>query len=184
MPSIHIHLAIAERYVEKHEINNKNELLEGSIAPDFVRPKSISHYSVIRKEKVSVMQKLNDSANLRNYLKENEIKSDFDRGYALHILADELFFKEFFTEEYFEKHTEEEFFQNLYESYDALNLYLIEKYNIEISDDPNEIFTSLAKKFNYFEKDGEIDYEKISNKVYNDLVSGALKGVTFDRWKK
>ena len=25
MPSIHIHLAIAERYVEKHEINNKNE---------------------------------------------------------------------------------------------------------------------------------------------------------------
>ena len=37
---------------------------------------------------------------------------------------------------------------------------------------------------NYFEKDGEIDYEKISNKVYNDLVSGALKGVTFDRWKK
>ena len=101
MPSIHIHLAIAERYVEKHEINNKNELLEGSIAPDFVIPKSISHYSVIRKEKVSVMQELNDSANLRNYLKENEIKSDFDRGYALHILADELFFKEFFTEEYF-----------------------------------------------------------------------------------
>ena len=41
MPSIHIHLAIAERYVEKHEINNKNELLEGSIAPDFVRPKVI-----------------------------------------------------------------------------------------------------------------------------------------------
>ena len=61
---------------------------------------------------------------------------------------------------------------------------LEENYNIEISDDPNEIFTSLAKKFNYFEKDGEIDYEKISNKVYNDLVSGALKGVTFDRWKK
>ncbi len=70
------------------------------------------------------------------------------------------------------------FFKNYYKE------KLEEKYNIEISDDPNEIFTSLAKKFNYFEKDGEIDYEKISNKVYNDLVSGALKGVTFDRWKK
>ena len=69
------------------------------------------------------------------------------------------------------------FFKNYYKD------KLEEKYNIEISDDPNEIFTSLAKKFNYFEKDGEIDYEKISNKVYNDLVSGALKGVTFDRWK-
>ena len=70
------------------------------------------------------------------------------------------------------------FFKNYYKD------KLEEKYNIEISDDPNEIFTSLAKKFNYFEKDGEIDYEKISNKVYNDLVSGSLKGVTFDRWKK
>lgn len=70
------------------------------------------------------------------------------------------------------------FFKNYYKE------KLEEKYNIEISDDPNEIFTSLAKKFNYFEKDGEIDYEKISNKVYNDLVCGALKGVTFDRWKK
>ena len=70
------------------------------------------------------------------------------------------------------------FFKNYYKE------QLEEKYNIEISDDPNEIFTSLAQKFNYFEKDGEIDYEKISNKVYNDLVSGALKGVTFDRWKK
>ena len=70
------------------------------------------------------------------------------------------------------------FFKNYYKE------KLEEKYNIEISDDPNEVFTSLDKKFNYFEKDGEIDYEKISNKVYNDLVSGSLKGVTFDRWKK
>ena len=70
------------------------------------------------------------------------------------------------------------FFKNYYKG------KLEEKYNIEISDDPNEIFTSLAKKFKKKKKDGEIDYEKISNKVYNDLVSGALKGVTFDRWKK
>ena len=69
------------------------------------------------------------------------------------------------------------FFKNYYKD------KLAEKYDIEISDDHNEIFADLAKKFNYFEKDGEIDYEKISNKVYNDLVSGMLKGVTFDRWK-
>ncbi len=57
-----------------------------------------------------------------------------------------------------------------------------EKYKIKISDDPNEIFAALAKKFNFFDKDGEIDYEKVSTRVYNDLVSGSLKGVTFDRW--
>ena len=58
-----------------------------------------------------------------------------------------------------------------------------ERYKIKIGDDPNEIFALLAEKFNFFDKDGEIDYEKVSNKVYNDLVSGMLKGVTFDRWK-
>ena len=70
------------------------------------------------------------------------------------------------------------FFKNYYKD------ILENKYKIEISNDPSEIFTAIAKKFNFFEKDGEIDYEKVSNKVYNDLVSGSLKGVTFDRWKK
>ena len=58
-----------------------------------------------------------------------------------------------------------------------------ERYKIKISDDVSEIFALLAEKFNFFDKDGEIDYEKVSNKVYNDLRSGMLKGVTFDRWK-
>ena len=57
-----------------------------------------------------------------------------------------------------------------------------ERYKIKISDDVSEIFALLAKKFNFFDKEGEIDYEKVSNKVYNDLKSGMLKGVTFDRW--
>ncbi len=69
------------------------------------------------------------------------------------------------------------FFKNYYKD------ILENKYKIEISDDPNDIFALLAEKFNFFEKDGEIDYEKVSTKVYNDLVSGSLKGVTFDRWK-
>lgn len=70
------------------------------------------------------------------------------------------------------------FFKNYYKD------ILENKYKIEISEDPNDIFALLAEKFNFFEKDGEIDYEKVSTKVYNDLVSGSLKGVTFDRWKK
>ena len=58
-----------------------------------------------------------------------------------------------------------------------------ERYKIKIGNDPYEIFALLADKFNFYDKDGEIDYEKVSMKLYNDLVSGQLKGVTFDRWK-
>ena len=40
MPSHQIHLAIAKRYIEKHEVEDKEAFIEGSIAPDFVKPKT------------------------------------------------------------------------------------------------------------------------------------------------
>lgn len=60
---------------------------------------------------------------------------------------------------------------------------LEEKYNIKINSGNDDIVTLLANKFNFFEKNGEIDYEKVSIKVYNDLVGANIKGVTLDRWK-
>lgn len=59
---------------------------------------------------------------------------------------------------------------------------LEEKYKIVASKDPNEVFAELAKKMGTYQN-GEIDYEKVSIRVYNDVVSGKIKGVTFDRWK-
>lgn len=55
-------------------------------------------------------------------------------------------------------------------------------YNIEV-DTVQNIFIALADKYNYYEKDGEVNYEKVSIKLYNDLVNGKIKGVTFDIWK-
>lgn len=185
MPSIHIHLAIAERYVEKHKINDKNEFIEGSIAPDFIKPKSLSHYTTIRKEKVSIMQELSDRASLKNYLKENNIKSDLDRGYALHLLADEFFFKEFFDEEYFKKHTKEEFSQNLYKSYDILNLYLIEKYNIEISKDMEQrIDNNIKEVMSRNEVNQNLKFENILplNKV--EMFIEKMSDIDIDLYSK
>ena len=68
------------------------------------------------------------------------------------------------------------FFKNYYPE------KLENKYNIALSDDPQDIFYNLAVKFHYF-TDGDIDYEKVSQKIYNDVINGALKGVTFDIWK-
>ena len=185
MPSIHIHLAIAERYVEKHKINDKNEFIEGSIAPDFIKPKSLSHYATIRKEKVSIMQELSDRASLKNYLRENNIKSDLDRGYALHLLADEFFFKEFFDEEYFKKHTKEEFSQNLYKSYDILNLYLIEKYNIEISKDMEQrIDNNIKEVMSKNEVNQNLKFENILplNKV--EMFIEKMSDIDIDLYSK
>ena len=59
---------------------------------------------------------------------------------------------------------------------------LKQKYNIELSNDPAEILESIAVKIGAI-KNGEVDYEKVSLRIYNDIVSGRIKGVTFDRWK-
>ena len=59
---------------------------------------------------------------------------------------------------------------------------LAERYNIEIDKDPLVVFERIANKINANNK-GEIDYEKVSERVYHDVVSGKIKGVTFDQWK-
>jgi len=58
---------------------------------------------------------------------------------------------------------------------------LEEKYGI-ISNDVMEMYEKIAKKIGAF-KSGEADYDKVSLKVYNDVVSGTIKGVTYDIWK-
>lgn len=60
---------------------------------------------------------------------------------------------------------------------------LEEKYKIKVKKDPMEIFKQIAKKMNAY-KDNEIDYEKVCEKLYNDIISGKIKGVTFDKWKE
>ena len=42
-----------------------------------------------------------------------------------------------------------------------------------------EIYEVLAKKIGAI-KNNEIFYEKISEKVYNDIVGGKITGITFD----
>lgn len=59
---------------------------------------------------------------------------------------------------------------------------LEERYNIEVDIDPLIVFERIAKKIGAY-KDGEVDYEFVSERVYHDLVSGKIKGVTFDQWK-
>lgn len=59
---------------------------------------------------------------------------------------------------------------------------LKEKYNID-TDDIMEMYDIIGAHIGAH-KNGETLYEKVSEKVYNDIVSGNIKGVTWDEWKK
>lgn len=66
----------------------------------------------------------------------------------------------------------------LYDNYPDI---LQEKYGI-INNDVMEMYETIAKKINAY-KNNEVIYDKVSLKVYNDIISGNIKGVTFDIWK-
>ncbi len=60
---------------------------------------------------------------------------------------------------------------------------LSDKYNLDKKDDILMMYESLAGKMGAI-KNGEIDYTRVATRVYNDIVGGKIKGVTFDIWQK
>lgn len=135
MPSIHVHLAIGKRYIQKNKVNNTEEFLKGIVAPDFAKSKEKSHYTVIRKSKGNLIEDLKYKVNIEEFLKENRIETDYEKGVFLHILTDKIFFNEFFEEKYLQNVGYKKFAQDLYYSYSIINLYLEKKYNIIFSEE-------------------------------------------------
>ena len=153
-----IHLAVAEEYIKKHngQIKDYEEFITGVIYPDSVKDKSITHYG----EKSSKVQ-------LKEFLKDHDIKDCFEKGYFLHLITDYLFYNNFL--EYFSK--------EIYEDYDISNKYLIEKYKVKI---PNDIINKVFYKNGnlklftiesismFIEKVSEYDVEYVKKEVLNN----------------
>ena len=70
---------------------------------------------------------------------------------------------------------------------DMLNIYykdiLNSRYKIELeTEDPVEILELIGKKRGCLIKGGEIDYQKVENIIMNDVKSGVISNITFDRF--
>lgn len=115
MPGYVIHLAVANEYMRKNknEIKDKESFILGIMTPDFVKDKSQTHYGP-----------QSSQTSLRRYLKENKIESDFDKGYFLHLITDFIFYNKIIDTTS----------KDIYNDYDILNKYLIEKYKVVIPD--------------------------------------------------
>ncbi|MBR3613630.1 MAG: zinc dependent phospholipase C family protein [Clostridia bacterium] len=129
MPSFNIHLAVAVKFSEKNNIENKEDFYMGSIAPDLVKDKSISHYTGMR-DKNHLRQYVFEKVRLNEFLKENKVETDYEKGVFLHLATDFIFYQEFLSDEYLEDIGYDEMIQDLYYSYRISNPYLEEKYNI------------------------------------------------------
>lgn len=164
MPGYVIHVAVAQEYLRKHKNSeNVKQFVEGTVEPDFVKPKSLSHYG-----------KSPAYTNLKNFLDNNEINSSFQKGFFVHLITDYLFYNH-----YLEKFSRED----IYNDYDILNGKLIKKYNVELPERTKE---------NVFFKDGEtkiLSFElacKVIDEVSNLDIETVRKEVleNKEKWTK
>lgn len=178
MASSPIHLAIAKMYLERNkEILNKNQVLSGTLYPDTIKDKNMSHYADLDKRGKDNRSHLQGKVNLFSFLKEHESLNDFEMGWFIHLVTDYLFFDECFSDEYLFSHSYEEFRKDLYFSYDCLTNYLMERYNITIED--YTVYTSeyypgktyqkclLSKEMidSFILRVGSIDFREYEDKI-------------------
>ena len=132
------HLAIAKRYMEKHpgEIVDEGAFYQGSLAPDMASSDLLnsdnSHYGNQPPPKeANAFQRSITKVDLGKFLSLNDVTCDYSRGFFLHLVADFLFFTEFFDGEYLKTRNDSEFASDLYVGYIALFDETAKRYNLK-----------------------------------------------------
>ena len=57
------------------------------------------------------------------------------------------------------------------------------RYKISNTEDMLDVYNNIGKQIGAY-KNGEADFDRVSNKIINDVKGEYIKGITFDRWKK
>lgn len=102
------------------------------------------------------MSYLKNKVILEDYLQENDVKTDYDKGVFLHLITDKLFFTEFFDKKYLSNTNYKDFCKDLYYSYDLVNNYLEEKYKIDYEKYRDKIEKNIKKDNKEKEMDNSI----------------------------
>jgi len=118
MPGFIIHLAVANEYIKKHknQIENKQDFIRGCIYPDLTTKEG---------KKQTHFGKSSAEPELRIFLENISIDTDFNKGYFLHLITDYIFYNKIL--QYTSK--------DIYNDYDILNRYLLKKYDVEITEE-------------------------------------------------
>lgn len=154
-----IHLAVGEEYIRKHpnEINNYEDFIEGVIYPDSVTDKSLTHYGLTSSQ-----------VNLKRFLEDKDINTDFNKGYCIHLITDYLFYNKFLTV----------FSSNyIYNDYDILNKELKRKFEVKIPQKvEDKVFYTEGETRILNLKDTIKFIEETSSNNINDIKKAVFSG--------
>ena len=199
MPSLAVHMAIAIEYMKKHKIKDEKAFMDGIKEPDYIalagqEAKEKAHYSDPRTNDMTTKQKMSGKVNLFNYFSKSEIKTDFQKGYCLHLLSDYFYFAHFFPHKKIESGIP---FETVYDDYEKIAHAMEEKYGVNNNGTPWEgkyqegtpTLFSVEEICNFVEICSMLDLEKIKKitlsskenwrekmqKEYVDLQKNVLK---------
>lgn len=174
MPSFNIHLAVAIKYSEKNNITNKSEFFKGNIAPDLVSDKSISHYTGMR-DKRFLRQFVFEKVRLNEFLKENKVETDYEKGVFLHLATDFIFYQEILSDEYLAEVDYDKMIQDLYYTYRVTNFYLEEKYNIHALNLDEVMETNIKKTLTRMNVDDSYGKNLLPESIMEEFIDKISK---------
>lgn len=166
MPGFVIHLATANEYIKKHknEIKNKHDFFQGCIYPDMTTKegKKQTHFG---ESSAAVV--------LRNFFSSFDINTDYNKGYFLHLVTDYIFYNKLLP------HTS----KDIYNDYDILNRYLIEKYNVPICDSiKDKVFFKEGQTKILSKELAEITIDKASANNLESIKKEILSTDYIEKW--
>ncbi len=154
MPCLAIHLAVAKKYLEKHNDENKEEFIAGTIAPDINYPNinkyingvsddKNSHHFGLNYKTDNIIEYMKKKVDFNLFFNQNDINTSFLRAYFLHLLCDYYFFGEYISDEKLSNLSFDEAVKIGYNDYDLITPKLISKYNLII---PDQIKSIISRK--------------------------------------
>lgn len=182
MASALIHMTVSKKVNDYLKLPEQDYYL-GSVAPDLAK-------YVGKTKKISHMidnPEYKDLPNIYRFIEKykTELNKPFEMGYLVHLLTDKIWYERFFDKFYFKDYVEtldgeliktndEELKYMVYSDYSSINMYLISKFDLDLSIFYNEIEIPETKI-------DELDFSKLPL-MLNNLGLIFLKDKTKERY--
>lgn len=153
MANIAVHLAVAQEWAKKHNVENMDDFLWGSVAPDILGKlgdRYAAHYTDVSKfsSDDDLPSRLQPTEGVEEFVAENGVNSDYDKGYLLHLIVDNAYYGEFLKLERLSKFSDtySGVKPYLYQTYDATLDFVNKKYGV-IYENSHEEMSGIRQRY-------------------------------------
>lgn len=162
-----MHLVIANRIAENLSMKDRTLFLLGSIAPDAVSPKDVSHFFI------GDVQDFSRSVDYQGFLEKYSSQADslYIRGYYTHLIADDVWLRGFNLPWLRNRMEADKELLHLYHhDFKLLNGKLLEYYSL--TDELRKMMSSVPEV---------LDLDEVTSKEVHDFIPYVLEDMEYDK---